>query len=80
MFAALRLPEGWETNAVFVSVAPRLFGQARVDYINQCYENMMWQTWHHHPRDAMSSCYWYHQVQLEYLGRLHAHRTDTECS
>ena len=40
--AALRLPEGWKTNAVFVPVAPRLSGQARVDYIKQCYENMPW--------------------------------------
>ena len=40
--AALRLLEGWKTNAVFVPVAQRLSGQARVDYIIQCYENMPW--------------------------------------
>ena len=77
MSAPLRLPEGWETNAVFFPVAARLSGHAWDDYINQCYENMPWQTRHHHPQDAMSSWYWDQQVELEYLGRLHAHRTDS---
>lgn len=76
--AALRLPEGWKTNAILVPVAPRLSGQERVDYINHCYENMPFERRHLHPQDPLSSRYWDEQVELEYMGRLMSHRTNSD--
>ena len=38
--AACHLPEGWVTNRVHVPVAPRLAGQARLDYVTECMQSI----------------------------------------
>jgi hypothetical protein len=62
------LPEGWVTNIVNVPVAPRLSGQARVDYINLCRTAMSWEE-RRDPKYAVSAPYWDRTVEAEYEAR-----------
>ena len=63
-----RLPEGWETNPVHVPVAPRLTGQARVDYVTLCMQRMAREA-HDDARFEPNSSYWDDEIEAEFQYR-----------
>ena len=66
--AAMCLPDGWEMNPFQVLVAPRLTGQARLDYIAMCMQTMPLEMCDDARFDP-DSAYWDAQLEFEYTYR-----------